>query len=124
MYCVDMKTFLFTILFCPLRQAKAILDPAMSKVAEALIKTETAQKYKKGGERYFYHHMKNDFDLDKKDLANAGALSYTAITGVIDTERILKVRIRTNGIDIYPKVQYYLRETSGKVEVSFTIPIP
>lgn len=115
---------LLLFIICPLCQARELLDPVLSRVAEALVKTDTAQKYKKGSERYFYHHMKNDFEMDKKDLANFGALGYMAGTGVVDSERLFKVRIRTKGIDFYPKVQYYLRETSGKIEFSLTIPIP
>lgn len=113
--------FLILFLYCPTCLAYK-LDPVMQKVAEALIDTETAKKYKKGGERYFYHRMKNDLDLDRKELANIGAFSYIAITGIIDSERIAKVRIRTHGIDFYPKIRYNLRETSGKVEFSVTIP--
>ena len=112
---------ILTFLYCPACLAYR-LDPVMQKIAEALINTETVKMYKNNGEKYFYHHMKNDANLDRKDLANIGALSYTAVTGVIDSERIAKIRIRTHGIDFYPKIRYTLRETSGKVEFSVTIP--
>lgn len=116
--------FLILFTFSTVCHSREYLDPVMKKAAEALINTDVAKKSAKSGERFFYHHAKNDFDLNRKDLANFGALGYAAVTGVIDSEKLVKIRVRTNGIDFYPKVQYYLRETAGKIEFSVTIPIP
>ena len=92
------------------------------KVAEALLKTDTINKYKNNTEKYALKEVKKSTSINKNGVVTLAALGYTAATGKIDTGKFVRARFRVFGVAVYPKLVYDLRETSGQITFALTIP--
>lgn len=116
-----MKTFFLTLILS--FSAFGIEATYMQKkVAEALIKTNTIDKYRSNSERYALQELKHKTSINKNGAITLAALGYTAATGRVDTAKFIKARVKIRGAVIYPSIVYDLKETSGQVTFMITIP--
>ena len=115
-----MRAIIFTFLIS--FSAFGFGTPMQQKVAEALLKTETLNKYRGNTEKYALKELKKSTSINKDGVVTLAAIGYTAATGRIDTAKFIKARIRVCGSFIFPAIVYDLRETSGALTFMINIP--